>query len=249
MAMLHLSPRNFNSGRWCYSLLMEDRWIAVATLSDPSRRILYDYVRRQDHPVGREEAAAATSMSRGLAAFHLDKLVDAGLLTARYETSGDRPRGRGRAPKVYRPAGDGLSLTIPQRRYELIADILAEAVATGQEPAAEVAARVAYRRGHALAGDRDPATADIVGVLDDLGFEPGADTGAITLHNCPFHVLAARHTDLVCGLNRALIAGLVAGLGVTGVDPVLAPRPGHCCVHLRWSDRDSSSEPDPTPLS
>src|SRR3954451_12008937 len=114
---------------------MTDRWGAVATLVDASRRALYDYVRRQEHPVGREEAADATAMSRGLAAFHLDKLVDAGLLTARYEAPADQPRGRGRAPKVYEPLGDGLAVTIPERRYELIADILAEAV-TGDRAAA-----------------------------------------------------------------------------------------------------------------
>src|SRR3954469_24326431 len=108
---------------------MTDRWTAVATLADISRRALYDYVRRQDHPVGREEAAEATVMSRGLAAFHLDKLVDAGLLTARYEAPADQPRGRGRAPKLYEAVGDGLAVTIPERRYDLIAEILAEAVA------------------------------------------------------------------------------------------------------------------------
>src|SRR5918997_3786565 len=108
---------------------MADSWHAVAALVDRSRRALYDYVRRQDHPVGREEAADATAMSRGLAAFHLDKLVDAGLLAARYEAPGDQPRGRGRTPKVYEPLGDGLAVTIPERRYELIAEILADAVA------------------------------------------------------------------------------------------------------------------------
>src|SRR4051794_41555096 len=118
---------------------MHDRWNAVTTLSDPSRRALYDYVRRQDHPVGRDEAATATAMSRGLAAFHLDKLVDAGLLTARYATPAGRPRGRGRAPKVYESTGDGLAVTIPERRYELIADILAEAGAGGEQPAPEAA--------------------------------------------------------------------------------------------------------------
>src|SRR4051794_37515663 len=126
---------------------MTDRWTAVATLVDASRRALYDYVRRQDHPVGREEAAEATLMSRGLAAFHLDKLVDAGLLTARYEAPAGRPRGRGRAPKVYEPLGDGLTVTIPERRDELIADILAEAVARGEGPAAQAAAPAFSRRG------------------------------------------------------------------------------------------------------
>jgi predicted ArsR family transcriptional regulator len=204
-----------------------DRWAAVASLTDASRRALYDYVRRQDHPVAREEAAAATAMSRGLAAFHLDKLVDAGLLGARYEAPAGQPRGRGRAPKVYEPAGDGLTVTVPERRYELIADILAEAVDAGTEPA-----RVANRRGRELGSALRPA-ADVVAVLADLGFEPGPEGDVTLLHNCPFHALAARHTELVCGLNHALIAGLVEGLGVTTVDAHLAPRPGACCVQLR----------------
>jgi predicted ArsR family transcriptional regulator len=84
---------------------MTDRWTAVTTLTDPSRRALYDYVRHQDHPVRREEAAEATTMSRGLAAFHLDKLVAAGLLTARYEAPADRPRvGAGRPRSTSRSA-------------------------------------------------------------------------------------------------------------------------------------------------
>ena len=217
---------------------MDDRWTALATLSDPSRRSLYDYVRRQDHPVGREEAAAATAMSRGLAAFHLDKLVDAGLLTARYEPPADQPRGRGRAPKVYAPAGDGLAITVPERRYELIADILAEAVVGGREPAGEAAARLAYRRGRNLTAHLRGDGADMLGVLAGLGFEPRSEAGAVALHNCPFHALAARHTALVCGLNHAFVSGLVDGLGVAGVDTLLAPRAGHCCVELRVGSSD-----------
>jgi predicted ArsR family transcriptional regulator len=211
---------------------MHDRWTALTTLTDASRRALYDYVRRQDHPVGRDEAAAATAMSRGLAAFHLDKLVAAGLLTARYEAPGHRPRGRGRAPKVYEPIGDGLALTIPERRYELIADILAEAVSDGAEPAREVATRLAYRRGRDLSALRRSDGADLVSVLADLGFEPSAGTAAISLRNCPFHTLAARYTALVCALNHAFVAGVVDGLGVTGTEAVLAPAPGRCCVEL-----------------
>jgi predicted ArsR family transcriptional regulator len=206
-----------------------DRWSAVATLVDASRRALYDYVRRQDHPVGREEAAEATAMSRNLAAFHLDKLVDAGLLTARYEAPAGRPRGRGRAPKVYEPAGDGLEVTIPQRHYELIADILAEAVLDDRAPARDTASRVAHRRGRDLG-----VTLRGSGILDSLaglGFEPDAGPGGVRLHNCPFHALAARHTALVCGLNREFIAGLLDGLGESA-EARLAPRPGACCVEL-----------------
>ncbi|MFC7275292.1 helix-turn-helix transcriptional regulator [Paractinoplanes rhizophilus] len=215
---------------------MEDRWSAVAALSEPSRRALYDYVRRQDHPVDREEAAAATAMTRALAAFHLDKLVEAGLLSAHYAAPAGQPRGRGRTPKVYETTGDGLTVTIPERRYELIADILAEAVAGGEEPAAEAAARLAYRRGRDLSAVMPPGP-DVLGALGALGFEPRADRGAVILHNCPFHALAARHTALVCGLNHAFLSGLVDGLGATGATPVLAPHPGRCCVELRGAGK------------
>jgi predicted ArsR family transcriptional regulator len=204
---------------------MTDRWTAVATLVDASRRALYDYVRRQDHPVGREEAAEATRMSRGLAAFHLDKLVDAGLLAARYEPPAGRPRGRGRAPKVYEPLGDGLSVMIPQRQYELIADIFAEAVTDDRPPA-----EVAYRRGRGLGASLQGTT--VADALAQLGFEPHLRADGVRLHNCPFHALASRHTALVCNLNLQFVTGLLDGLGEVA-EARLAPRPGACCVELR----------------
>jgi predicted ArsR family transcriptional regulator len=206
-----------------------DRWTAVTTLTDASRRALYDYVRRQNHPVAREEAAEATAMSRSLAAFHLDKLVDAGLLAARYQAPADQPRGRGRAPKVYEPTGDGLAVTIPERRYELIADILAEAVTGGDAPAADAA----YRRGQELGTNVRDAGGALVDLLTGLGFEPHAQADAVLLHNCPFHALATRHTALVCGVNHAFVSGLVDGFGATDVDALLVPRPRACCVELR----------------
>jgi predicted ArsR family transcriptional regulator len=211
---------------------MDERWNAMTALSEPSRRALYEYVRRQDHPVAREEAAAATAMTRALAAFHIDKLVEAGLLSARYAAPAGRERGRGRTPKVYKATGSGLTLTIPDRRYELIAEILAEAVAGGEQPAAEAAARLAYRRGRDLSAEVPPGQ-DVVGALTGLGFEPRRDPEGVTLHNCPFHALAARHTALVCGLNHAFLSGLVDGLGMTDSAPVLVTRAGRCCVELR----------------
>jgi predicted ArsR family transcriptional regulator len=66
------------------------------------------------------------------------------------------------------------------------------------------------------------------------GFEPwpGAD-GAVVLRNCPFRRLAEQHREIVCGMNVALIEGLMAGLGVHGMRPELDPRPAHCCVVIR----------------
>jgi predicted ArsR family transcriptional regulator len=210
---------------------MEDRWNAAAALGDGTRRALFEFVRRQDHPVSREEAAEAQGISRGLAAFHLDKLVDVGLLRARYQPPPDRPRGRGRAPKVYEAAGDGFVLTIPERRYRLIAEILADAVDEDPADAAGAARRHALRRGREFGAQLQGA--DLVAVLAGLGFDPQEETAVgLLLRNCPFHGLVAQHTALVCGLNQAFLAGLAEGLEATGVRADLVPRSDACCVTL-----------------
>jgi predicted ArsR family transcriptional regulator len=186
-------------------------------------------------------------VSRSLAAFHLDKLVEAGLLCARYAAPVGQPRRRGRAPKVYEPASDGLVLTIPERRYELLGEILADAVAQEPAHAGEAARQLAFERGRQFgaqaaggrhaARDDDADTADrsaaLEQVLTGLGFEPYSDHPArLLLANCPFHPMAVRQPELVCGINLSFVAGLLAGLGQRRVHAKLVPRPGACCVEI-----------------
>ena len=225
---------------------MPDRWTAVSTLTDASRRSLYDYVRHQDHAVGREEAADATGMSRGLAAFHLDKLVDAGALRAHYQQA-DGVRRVGRVPKVYEPSPVDIRVSIPQRSHEMLAGILLDAVAGEEsgESARDTVRRVARDHGERVGADeRQRARPGRLGaeralslatrLLAERGFEPTRESAAcLRLRNCPFHPLAATAPDLVCGLNHAFISGMMDGLQASGVDAVLDPRAGECCVELR----------------
>lgn len=223
-------------------------WLAVATLVDHGRRSLYAYVRGQDHPVTRDEAAGATSMSHSLAAFHLDKLVEAGLLRARYEAPAGQPRGPGRTPKVYEATEDGIALTIPERRYAMVGEILATAVAEAPTDAKAAAVACAHERGARLgdlvrsqprrATGSDPLD-PVVALLDELGFEPAVvpaedpdSPGRLSVRNCPFHALAKCQPELVCSLNVAFVRGLLAGMGTVGLVAELAPRPGHCCVEV-----------------
>jgi predicted ArsR family transcriptional regulator len=218
---------------------LPDRWTAVVALADTSRRALYEYVRRADRPVSREEAAGAAGISRGLAAFHLDKLVDAGLLSARHEAAPGQPRGRGRAPKVYEPASAVVAVTIPERRYELIAEILADAIADDAADADHAALRLARRRGREIGALVPEEGHDLATALKRLGFEPEQDAegDVLLLHNCPFHLLALRHPELICGVNHAFVTGIVEALGDTRVRAELAPRPGACCVRLTRAAR------------
>jgi predicted ArsR family transcriptional regulator len=230
----HILPRqaqHFNNPRLPYCREVTDAWEATAALMDRVRRRLYEHVRGQGQPVTRDEAASAVGVSRGLAAFHLDKLVRAGLLTAGYRTRPGTPRGPGRAPKVYQPSDLQVSLTIPQRRYDLLGDILVRAIAEGPQHVGEATDRIAQQRGTELgrAAGRTP----VLSVLAGLGFEPHERSGRIGLRNCPFQPLAATAPQLVCRLNQRFLAGLLHGLGDTGHRAVLAPQPGACCVQLR----------------
>jgi predicted ArsR family transcriptional regulator len=212
---------------------------AVAALAEPTRRRLYDYVVRRPEPVGRDEAAAAVGVPRATTAFHLDRLVADGLLETSYERrSGRTGPGAGRPAKLYRRASCPVAVSLPERHYDLAADLLAAALEDA-EPSPEVLARLAAGRGRdlggavrATAGD-GPAGGDLaVRGLEEHGFEPRAEDGGITLANCPFHTLAQRHPDLVCGMTVHLLAGLLEGVGETGLVARLSPAPGRCCVRL-----------------
>ena len=206
---------------------------SLSSLDDPVRRRLYEVVRERPEPVGRDEAAAAAGVGRALAVYHLDKLVEAGLLTASYQ----RPPGRsgpgaGRPAKLYTRSDREFAVTVPAREYELAARLLAQAVESdpsGQSRA--ILLEAARRLGTELGLRFQPG--ELEGALAEHGYEPrcGGD-GVIRLRNCPFHQLAQHHKDVVCRMNLGLIEGLLAGLGADGLRPVLDKQPGHCCVAI-----------------
>lgn len=202
----------------------------LSTLGDPVRRRLYEYICTRDEPVAREDAAAAAGISRTLAAYHLDKLAEAGLLVISYA----RPAGRsggpgaGRPAKRYARAQRELSVSVPPRDYGLLAGVLSGAVAADDSGAVRDAVAAAARTAGRAAGGPDLAAA-----LRACGYEPSATSeGGIELRNCPFHRLAQQHTELVCGLNLHLVQGLLEASGQPSTRAMLAPRPGHCCVTL-----------------
>lgn len=225
---------------------VEDAVGALALLDDPKRRQLYQLVAGSQTPVGRDEAAAALGISRELAAFHLDRLVEAGLLETEYKRLGDRRGpGAGRPAKLYRRADREVAVSLPPRHYDLAADLMATALdRLGGAAGPEVAASVARERGSADAAaarrkigsrpGRRRAIAGLMDVLRDADYEPEVDssTGTLFLRNCPYHDLAAAHRDLTCGMNLAWAEGVVDSLG-SPLRAQLAPEPGRCCVVFR----------------
>ena len=208
----------------------------VGVLGDDLRWSLFSFVRRSGRAVTREEAAAAVGISRKLAAFHLDKMVDSGVLRARYDAVSSTPR-VGRRPKVYEPAEGDISLSIPGRQHQLLADLLLETVLSEsrEETGREAATRTARERGGALgAADASGSSglAACAAMLEAHGYEPYDAADGVRLRNCPFHPLAAKAPELVCGMNHAFLSGYLDGAGVSGVEAVLDPLPGECCVRV-----------------
>jgi predicted ArsR family transcriptional regulator len=211
---------------------------AVAALAEPTRRRLYDHVVRQSQPVTRDDAAAALELPRATAAFHLDRLVDEGLLDIGYERrTGRTGPGAGRPAKLYRRAECSVSVSLPERRYDLagrlLADAMADADVSGEPPRAALERR-ARQRGRELgaAVSGEPAEQAVLRVLEIEGFEPRLEDGVITLANCPFHALAQEHTELVCGMNLHLLDGVLESLPSSGLVARLQPAPGRCCVRM-----------------
>jgi predicted ArsR family transcriptional regulator len=62
------------------------------------------------------------------------------------------------------------------------------------------------------------------------GYQPYLDGPVIRLRNCPFHVLADKHPPLMCGMNLALVQGLLDAAAASGLAARLDPEPGDCCV-------------------
>ena len=220
---------------------------AVAALEDDLRRRMYVFIRSEGTPISRDEAADHVGISRKLAAFHLDKLQERGLLKAHYaRPPGRTGRGAGRPAKLYEPSDLEIDVSIPERRYDIVGEIIVAALdQDSSEPPREAARRIAAERGRALGEEvkerlrlRPPGTERTLSVAEDTltehGYEPYRDgSGAISLRNCPFHRLSRQSPELVCGLNRDFIDGLLRGLGNESVQATLEPTPGECCVKLR----------------
>lgn len=226
---------------------MEDLHAQVASigaLAEPTRLTLYRYVTRAAAPVSREQAADDLGIPAHSVKFHLDRLVDEGLLEVEYRRlSGRTGPGAGRPSKLYRRASRNLSVSLPERRYDLAGEVLAAAVdqsAREGTPVAEAVQQVANATGSGIAAGRalpgragrEAKTANLVEVLADHGYEPRLVDDDVCLTNCPFDRLAAGHTELVCGMNLALVDGLIHGLHIESMSARLEPQPGFCCVKV-----------------
>jgi len=216
----------------------------AGALADPVRRRLFRFVVDSTEPVSRDEAADAAGIGRSLAGYHLDQLVNDGLLAASFaRRSGRAGPGAGRPAKLYARADVEVTVQLPPRDDTLVARLLATAVEADATGEARKALRRATRAaGRALGHQLTGASIDgVVRALDERGYAPLESEDCIRLRNCPFHHLVDEHLDLVCSLNKDLLGAAVTTADVD-LRAELDPQPGQCCVVLRPARRIARGE-------
>ena len=214
---------------------------ALHALGNPVRRRLYEFVSDAGRAVGREAAAAAAGVSRSLAAYHLDRLVEQGLLEPSFEHQGGRSGPvAGRPMKLYKRAQREFVLRVPPRDYRLLSELLVRAAASDAGGVVTATLeRVSHDVGRELAATAKGEEADadldaLTTVLRRGGYEPFEDeSGTVRLRNCPFEAVASRYPDVVCRLNLGLVEGILDGLDTGEARAVLEPGEGVCCVAIR----------------
>lgn len=217
----------------------------ISALVEPARRALYLYVVAQQEPVSRDQAAEAAALPRHTAKFHLDRLVEEGLLHTEFRRlTGRRGPGAGRPSKLYYRSTRQVAVTLPERHYDLAAQILARAIEESISDGGSVrdavrrAATDAGRllgsgaRGEARSAEPDSRLHAVADLLREQGYEPRVNEDEISLSNCPFDALSRQHTELVCGMNLDLITAMLERPEYADVRASLHPAPDRCCVTL-----------------
>ncbi len=207
-----------------------------------SREWVLAHLREADRPLGVREVTEATGLSPTAVRFHLDNLVQLGVVratTSRTAGEGGRP-GRPAIGYSALPA----EAVDPASAYRILAGLMARELAhVGGGPAATEAGRAwAARMLPTIATTTTPDPVDVVVELfARTGFDPERLADGTTLHlrRCPFRDLAAEQPEMVCGIHLGLVTGVLEHLAAPSTAelvPELTPvldAPGPCVLHLR----------------
>jgi predicted ArsR family transcriptional regulator len=224
---------------------IQGRARAHGALAVPARVAVLDHLRACPQPIDAQAVAAATGQHVTTARFHLDILIEAGLVT----TSRQPPHGRGRPRTLYAPAFHDRGTS--GGAYQELADVLATNFDTTPARRRRRAERAGAEWAAQRLGPMPPAVSSsaearrrVVGMFAEMGFDPEpAPGGRVLLHDCPFLDTARAHPEVVCAAHRGLLSELLARLDPARPVPDLEPfaQPGVCVISFDAPPNDAQS--------
>jgi predicted ArsR family transcriptional regulator len=199
------------------------------------------YVRAAGMPVTADDVAARFDISRSVARWRLERLLEAGLVVVGFERrTGRTGPGAGRPAKTYAPAPETRAIEFPRRHYEALVRRLVDALPARQR--ARQLDEVGYAFGLELgrAARLRPAATPRIALdrlcrgLGRLGYQAsvesvGDDGGVIVSATCPLRPVVVADADA-----RPLDAGMWRGLlaAAAGADATARARCGtHDCLN------------------
>ena len=204
----------------------------TSSLGDPTRRAIYIAVRESAESMTTSKVAELFDIHPNVARHHLDRLADDGYLKVGHRRRSRGP-GAGRPAKTYESTSKEVSVHFAPRRFEMLTEMLFKVIDELSPPnVSEIAERVGREYGKELAAEigapddpgYDGAVQAVATAMTGLGFsvDPDVDGQRLLTSHCPFGETATNHPDVICSLDRGIVAGLFGALSVP-CDPVIYP--------------------------
>ncbi|HEY5651427.1 MAG TPA: helix-turn-helix domain-containing protein [Acidimicrobiia bacterium] len=225
----------------------------TSALGDPTRRAVYIAIRESPEPMNAADIAALFDIHPNVARHHLDKLAGDGYLdVAHRRPNGRSGPGAGRPAKYYTVSAKQIDVHFPTHRHDVLSDMLVRIIdRIAPDNIKEVAEEVGAEVGRELAGEigspddtgYEGAVRAVVRAMTGIGFGVSSDVAGqrLLMSHCPFGETAAAHPDVVCSLDRGMVAGLMGSLE-HACDPVIHPAadsPDDCITEVPISIRRS----------
>lgn len=201
----------------------------TSALGDPTRRAIYIAVRESAEPLTTSKVAGLFEIHPNVARHHLERLADDGFLeVSRLTPTGP---GAGRPAKAYRATSKEVTVHFAPRRFEMLTEMLFEVLdEVAPDDVAAVAERVGRAYGRKLAAEiggpdqpgYDDAIRAVASAMTGLGFsvDPDVEGHRLLTSHCPFGETAINHPEVICSLDRGIVAGLFGAMAHP-CDPVV----------------------------
>jgi predicted ArsR family transcriptional regulator len=206
----------------------------TASLGDPTRRAIYIAVRESAESLTTADVAKLFTLHPNVARHHLERLADDGYLKVSHRrAAGKGGPGAGRPAKCYEATAKEVSVHFAPRRFEMLVEMLMRVLdEVAPDNVGAVAEAVGRSYGEELASEigvpdepgYDGAVRAVASAMTGLGFsvDPDVSGQRLLTSHCPFGEAATSHPEVICSLDRGIVAGMFGGLSYS-CNPVVIP--------------------------
>lgn len=193
----------------------------AGTLADSTRYSIYEYILKGHSEVTVQSIAAEFNIHPNVARLHLTKLEDVKLIESVLRKTGKG----GRPGKVYKAAEKSVQLSFPHRDYQLLSELLLDAIQLFGEDGVKMAEAAAEKAGQrAVEAETGKMLASLskeeriqllrtmaarIGFTLEIMEEYRKIIVRFVIYNCPFKELLHEKAAITCRIHKAFLQGVM----------------------------------------